>query len=296
MSSVWNRARADWSGAGVVARVLLAYARSIPAHPGKIRIFRRLSRIFCPAGLRVKDDCGVRLQLDPEDYIGHAICFTGSFEPISLGLAQRLMKEGGTFLDVGSNIGLYSCSLSRIPGVRCLAVDASARAFSRLLDNLALNPECEVTAVNVALGAHRGLAGLNAPNPGNLGTTRVSAPGARLDAAQNVVAVVPLYELLTAAGVTSIRLMKIDVEGFEFEVFRGMDLVGGVRPESILMEYSREVSNASALRSSFDLLESAGYQAHMVTGERFEPSGTLPEENLWWKRSSEGRSQQEPVA
>lgn len=275
-----------WQGDGWRARWYLWYARRFPAHPAKIRLFRWLGAALFPTGLPVVGFDGVRVAIDPLDYIGHEICFSRAYEPLSLALARRLMEGGGTFLDVGANFGMYTFPVARLPGVDCVAVDASAIAFAKFQDNLARNPAAAVRAANVALATGHGLVALETPVPGNLGTTRVGSPSAGAPRQAVLVASMPLEALLDALEVQRIQLMKIDVEGFELEVFRGMDLASPRRPEHIIMEYSRNLdSRWHDLRGCLELLEAHGYVARTVRGELFDASRELPEENLWWSRA-----------
>lgn len=273
-----------WDGHGLRDRLLVGYARVVPPHPSKIRLFRWLAGHCFPTGLRVTNPQGVHLVVDPLDYIGHEICFSGAYEPASVALARRLLEGGGTFLDVGANFGLYTCPMAAVPGVRCVAVDASALAFVKLQRNLGLNATGPVESVNVALGTERSLVRLETPVAGNLGTTRVAAgetePGTRSD----WVAAMPLDELLRSLSVERIRLMKIDVEGYEFAVFGGMDFSAGYRPDNIIMEYSdRILPEAAHLQDCFALLSGHGYRPFSVTGAPFTGTLPLPEENLWWR-------------
>lgn len=278
---------ASWNGDGIAARMLITYARRMPPHPFKIRWFRWLARHAFPLGLRVVNHDGVRMRVDPVDYIGHEICFSKAYEPSSVGLATRLMANGGTFLDVGANFGLYSCPISVLSGVRCIAVDAAASALEKLQRNLALNASAHAETVTVALGAERGVVRLETPVVDNLGTTRVASASAASGLRSNFVAVMTLDELLGQLGVDRIHLMKIDVEGYESTVFAGMNFKAPYRPDNIIMEYSdRIVSEAANLQACFELLTRHGYEPFRVDGERFTGVLPLPEENLWWRHRS----------
>jgi FkbM family methyltransferase len=274
----------QWHGDGLAAKFLVGYARYVPPHPFKIRWFRWLGRRVFARGLAVVNPAGVRMRVDPVDYIGHEICFSGAYEPASVALSLRLMAGGGTFLDVGANFGLYTCPVASLPGVRCVAVDAAARALDKLHGNLALNPAARVVTVNAALGDARGLVRLETPVVDNLGTTRVAAAGSRGGQCSQLVASMTLDELLKSLGVDRIRLMKIDVEGYESTVFAGMDFEAGYRPENIIMEYSaRILTEAPNLEACFALLSQKGYSPHTVAGEPFDGVLPVPEENLWWR-------------
>jgi hypothetical protein len=141
-----------------------------------------------------------------------------------------------------------------------------------------------VESVNVALATGRGVVRLETPVADNLGTTRVSSGRAGSSARSDWVAAMSLDELLRSLSVERVRLMKIDVEGYEFEVFGGMDFSAGYRPDNIIMEYSdRILPEAAHLQDCFELLSGNGYRPFTVTGEPFTGTLPLPEENLWWR-------------
>lgn len=271
----------QWHGDGLVAQALLSYARMTPGHPTKLRLFRSIVRRFFPDGLPLRSIWGARVRVDVADYIGHSICVSGAYEPISICLALELMRTGGTFVDIGSNFGLYTCSVGRVSGVRVVAIDPSPVANAKLQENIRLNSLDSVTMVGAAIQSARGLVHLEAPVAGNLGTARtVAGPFGRLRGGC-VVPALPLDEILFSLGVEAIRLLKVDVEGAEFEVLQGLDLVARYRPDDIIME---SVTGSSGFEACRRLLEDSGYEARFVTGEVFATDAAIPEANIWWTR------------
>lgn len=127
-----------WVGDSATARLFLAYVRDLPDHPSKLRVIRAWARCF-GGKLPLRNQVGARLVVDPLDVMGSIICFEGSFEPLSIALACDIMKSGGWFLDAGANVGIYTCTVGRIPNVRCISVDPSHEAFARLEDNIVRN-------------------------------------------------------------------------------------------------------------------------------------------------------------
>ncbi|WP_312738967.1 FkbM family methyltransferase [Stenotrophomonas sp.] len=123
-------------------------------------------------------------------------------------------RADGVFVDVGANAGYFSCLLSqRYPALRTLAFEPQPR----MSDLLRLNvwPHGDRVRVHAcALGEARGVIGLRS-SPNNLGDTRgvdddavdMLAPCISLDA---------LYPELQA------DVVKIDVQGYELQVLRGM--------------------------------------------------------------------------
>lgn len=289
MSSEWVY---HWRGEGWLPRIILGYARHFPDHPRKLRLFSAIASGCFPRGMPVRNAAGVRLRVDVRDYIGHSICVGGSYERQSLELATRLMNAGGTFIDVGCNFGLYTCSIAANSESWVVAIDASPAALVKLQDNLARNGLTSATVVSAAIQSKRSLALLEVPPPANLGATRVS-PGlqARVGGGHFVVAI-PIGELLLSLGVGPIRLMKIDVEGSEREVLEGLDLTAAYRPSNIIMERSGRVATQAAdLDACFERLVRHGYEPFRVDGKRFQLGDVLPEENVWWVHAgSTGRS------
>jgi hypothetical protein len=70
----------------------------------------------------------VRLQLLPGDHISDQIAFTGFYE---LSLTRRLIelsKQGGTMIDIGANLGYFSCLWAAGNAKnKCFAFEASPR-------------------------------------------------------------------------------------------------------------------------------------------------------------------------
>src|SRR5215831_19026559 len=86
-----------WRGENLATKVLLGGCRSTPYFHGKGWIFQRLAASLFGGKLYVRNSLGVRLGIDPSDYIGRTISFEGTFEPKSLARATTIMREGGVF-------------------------------------------------------------------------------------------------------------------------------------------------------------------------------------------------------
>jgi FkbM family methyltransferase len=263
--------------------LLLIYARKLPPHPSKLRLFRMIAPRLFPNGLPVTSTAGVRLLIDPLDFIGHNICWSGAFEPESLALAVRLMSTGGVFLDIGCNFGLFTCCVAR-ESVKCIAVDPSPIALVRIQQNVALNANASIVVVATAVGGSRSLACLTPPLPGNLGTRRIGSPTGD-SSREQYVPTIPIDELLLTLGVERVKLMKLDIEGYELEALRGLNLQSCHAPENIISEHSaRAAGNQACLTACEALLESSGYKPFTVTGRPYFAGVQLIEENLWWRR------------
>lgn len=258
-----------WHLASASGRLLSAYARRMPEHPGKLRLVTRLARSLRTTARH--PDGGV-IELEPQDYLGWSILITGGFEPASLALAVELMRRhGGNFVDIGANVGLYTVAVTRAANCRTVAIEPEPNNFARLQANLALNPGLAVTAVNCAATPTATTVTLAATKPGERAWTHI---GTGETSGGTTVAGRPLEEILRTAGLASISLIKIDVEGYEPEALAGLDWRGPLRPRAVLMECSP--LDAAKLA----LMERHGYDARTIDGRPCAGLTEFPEGNV----------------
>jgi FkbM family methyltransferase len=121
------------------------------------------------------------------------------------------------FLDVGANIGLYSCVLGRhglVPSI--IAFEPDRENFARLQANIALNALGDVVeARHAAVGDEAGVVTLVPSSATNRGMSRIE-PGAGTG---YEVASVALDAIVPLRGATI--ALKVDVEGYEAQVLAG---------------------------------------------------------------------------
>lgn len=168
------------------------------------------------------------MHCDTRDFIQRFLYFFGTWEPNLTAWLPRRLRAGDTFVDVGANIGYYSLLASRTVGPqgRVVAIEAAPWIHSALVRNLELNAD-EYGARNVravcaaASDAERTLTLVSGGEHNIGGTMTVDGPAAP-DAAR--VQARPLYELLAPDERARARVIKIDVEGAEWEVLAGLRL------------------------------------------------------------------------
>lgn len=138
----------------------------------------------------------------------------GYEEDYEAGLSTCI-RPGDTVWDIGANVGLYTLQFSRQvgPGGRVVAFEPSPTNFTRLeeatasLSNVTLQG-CGLGDANATLMLQQGEDELGA-------TTRVGgSDGVAVD--------VRVGDELIAAGLSPPHVIKLDVEGFEGEVMRGL--------------------------------------------------------------------------
>ncbi|CAL9515871.1 31-O-demethyl-FK506 methyltransferase FkbM [Streptomyces sp. enrichment culture] len=196
--------------------------------------------------------------------------------------AARRLREGGTVLDVGANIGLMSLYCARVlPGVRILAAEPAPEPYACLERNLAEHAGAHWRAEPVAVARRPGhLRFTYYPQaPGNSGLhadrraddeitlafLRNSGVEAE-DAAELVeglhegveltVPVTTVSELLRRHDVERVDLLKIDVERAELDVLLGIEPEHWPLVGAVVAEVHDEDGRLAAVR---DLLRARGF-------------------------------------
>lgn len=152
------------------------------------------------------------------------------------GALARLVRPGMTVVDVGSNLGLYTVLLSRLVGSsgRVLAYEPDPGLFGLLQQNCARNACANVSLKNFALGGRRDRLVLCTLLV-NSGDNHLGDGGGRLFRREVEVEVVPLDEIASGPAPD---LVKIDVQGWELHVLRGMSRLLRENPQTcVYFEY-----------------------------------------------------------
>ena len=172
---------------------------------------------------------GIRYHGDFEHLIDRHIYLFGAYAPAELDfleLASKILRVQGihylTMLDIGANVGQHSLALQRDVD-RIIPFEPSNRVAHRLRRNIETNKIANIEVHEVALG-DRDVAGqLGSGLPGNDGSRSLNWT---LDQGLNEEVVVRhggRYLDGIEPTVREIHLIKLDVEGHEKLVFRGLE-------------------------------------------------------------------------
>lgn len=167
----------------------------------------------------------VTFELDLSDYRGTAPMYFGSYALLVVKAMRRFLLPGGVFLDVGANIGYLSAVAADLVGPRgeVHAFEPVPAYFDRLRRLAALNPNYSIIANPCAVGEISGACTIYvAREPGQ--STLVPAYKARSEIVSSLeVPVVRLDSYLATRGIDRVALIKIDAEGFELPILKGLE-------------------------------------------------------------------------
>ncbi|MBO0878958.1 MAG: FkbM family methyltransferase [Mycobacterium sp.] len=175
-----------------------------------------------------------RIITDSGDLIQRYIALFGVWEPHLTAWLRARLRPGDVFVDVGANIGYFTLLASALVGEhgRVVALEASPQFHRRLVEHIDLNGCANVRAVNIAVSdSHEALTFILA-STSNLGAASMVPYDGPAESVFTVDAR-PLTELLTPAKIAAARVMKVDVEGAEGRVVRGLaPLLDRLRPDA----------------------------------------------------------------
>jgi FkbM family methyltransferase len=163
---------------------------------------------------------------DSTSYLPNRISMlAGSYEKFLIQSICKVLPPNGVFVDVGANVGFISQQIARrFSGVKVLALEPNPRIYPILKKNLKAFPNCE--SLNVGLGAKEGNLEFFHGGESLVGsfieeyTRRHPSNYQRGQIAKSTVRVTTGDSVLSQ--MRTIDVMKMDVEGYEIEVLRGM--------------------------------------------------------------------------
>jgi FkbM family methyltransferase len=250
------------------APLLRFFTRLCPLQGGRIRAY--LDRMDSKASMtypqtpRETSARGLRFEIrDFREAIQRSIYFLGYFEFRETRAAMRILRPGDCFVDVGANIGWYTLLAARRvgPAGRVIAFEPSAPVFDHLARHVQMNGFANVTLEKRALADRTGKAVLSGASPENRGLGSLLSAGAAVPGED--VDVVRFDDYFSDRRPGAVRLMKIDVEGAEPLVLRGMvDVLAAKVCDYILIEAAEPhlARGGASTAELLDMLRSKGYR------------------------------------
>ncbi|MDP9046838.1 MAG: FkbM family methyltransferase [Bacteroidota bacterium] len=237
----------------------------------------RLSRWFTPSeelkvnmrhGIVWFDAEDIAIYTSADNYIEWTILTTGTYEHEINKLIRISLKPGNNALDIGGNIGLQSIRMSQ-----CVGTDGKVYAFEPITylqekfeKNISLNCISNVTLFPYALSdqAEETDFKINR-NKWNQGTFSLTDDGEGAEIQHVVVKIADdMPEIQT---LSSLSLIKIDVEGFEYHVLLGLKHTLLIHKPRIIFEYDHNywINATHTITDCYSFLRSLAYTVYQIT-------------------------------
>lgn len=159
------------------------------------------------------DLAGCKIQFSPLA-VPTSLFVLGDLEPETTAFLQSNLRKGDIYIDIGANIGTTTLVAAKAVGdagiVFCF--EPNKRTYKALITNIKKNKFSNILAKQCALGSKEGTVLFSDKNNDDMNRVSIGGEGNT----------VPLSTLDSYTNhINNIRLMKIDVEGYEMEVLQG---------------------------------------------------------------------------
>lgn len=183
----------------------------------------------------------------------------GGHEPLILRVAEGLLPENGTFVDVGAHVGLYSLNLA-FKAKRIIAWEANHFTYEVLCknikENIGLYPNTDFHVFDYAAwDSETNLGMVDEKGFSTGGSTRCVDP----ETSTGMVTTTRARPLDDVISKLQIDLVKIDVEGAEANVLRGMRKIVQVSKPVLLIEMHDMYWGPQCRTETIEFLESENY-------------------------------------
>jgi len=150
-------------------------------------------------------------------YVGRSFDLYGEFSESEMSFLGNFVRPNQVIFDVGANIGAHTIFFAQTVGPkgRVVAMEPQRPVFQTLCANVALNGLGNVLTINAGAGEQPGMTTLELPEynaGGNFGGFSLIG-----QSGNEAIQILPLDNV----ELSSLALIKIDVEGMELDVLKG---------------------------------------------------------------------------
>jgi FkbM family methyltransferase len=276
------------------ARQLL---RFYPIEYGKYSI---LQRLYFPYLLPAKPEretvvmrAGFKMQLQPTELLQAHLYLFGTYELPTTRFIARYLKDNDVVLDIGANIGYISmfCAKAVGKGGKIYAFEPERSNYAALQQHIGLNSFTNIypqrlaatnfpTTLRLYLASDNHGAHSTIFNPDVLTQEYEEVQGITLDS------------FVEEQNITKIALVKIDVEGAEYEVLQGMNVILQRQRPVVVMEVNDAIQSKREMSLEVmqkEILTHYDYQIFSTNemgtlipyqGQKFENNVFVPSEKV----------------
>jgi FkbM family methyltransferase len=179
---------------------------------------------------------GLWMQLDIRELVQETLLLEGFWEPKTTRYVCDSLGPGQVFLDIGANAGYFSLLASHCVGEsgKVLAVEPNPAVAKQLRQNTQRNGLINVAIAEAACSDSIEVRNLYVSNAYNTGLSSLSRDNLAWTKSVKVTCTT-VDVLVEEYGLDRVDLVKIDVEGAELQVLRGMTTVlKRLRPRIII--------------------------------------------------------------
>ena len=196
--------------------------------------------------------------------VDNLIFYQGVISPEHLKFIKDNLKENDVVLDIGANIGFYSLFFSKVISEKgkVISFEPVKKMYNQFLDSIDKNNTKNIILYNLGCGEKNEILNI-IKDTNHYGGSSIIAHNIKErieDKKQFVkeeIEIIKLDDFLISEQ--KIDFIKIDVEGYEYEVLKGMtEILKKFKPK-ISMEFSIQIYGLEKAKNIINLLINLGY-------------------------------------
>lgn len=192
------------------------------------------------------------------------------FEQDELHFVSEILTKGDVFIDIGSNVGLFSLIASRCVGNegKIIAIEPAPITYDRLLENIVINGITNIDSRNIGLSDEPGELNFYISDNGYDAWNSFAPSKDNKLQKQIKVQVSTINHELEKVEKHKIKLVKIDVEGWEKFVIKGGESFFKIYSPIVMVEFTDENTyNAGySAHEIYEIMVQYGYEWYIFKG------------------------------
>jgi len=221
--------------------------------------------------------------------IAYGIAANGLVEQEETILVQRILKQlpsDYTLLDIGANTGYYGImSAYMYPSSQTYSFEPIKHHCDLITESAYLNRLSNIDINQYALGETTEEKEIYTVGTG---TTLIKEFAANTNS-KVMISIKKLDDVIKEKNITNVQFIKIDVEGFEFEVLRGSKEFLATSKPILFVEICHTKDGRDGIfknenfYKTIELVEESGYVTYILRGANLEvfDKNTPPEKGVW---------------
>lgn len=253
-----------------VQKLIRWYCYKTPEHRGKARlkkmVFNRLIEANLDLNVALYPYKQLKIKIKTKEEIGKGILLSGLYEKNYALTFCKLVQPGDIVLDIGANSGQYTLLASWITGSEgfVYAFEPAPHKFNELLSNIKSNKLNNIKSFNYALSNYEGFAYLNLQKNINNDGMHYLTKNTSYQNKHSIKVVTHTLDYVIQSIINKpIDLIKIDIEGWEEQVFQKSNLLFSQnKPPTIFFEWIPQHVSKAGLNTEglFNFLKSLNYK------------------------------------
>ena len=214
---------------------------------------------------------GILLRLNLYDHIQKQLFWHGAYEFEEMNLLIKFLNKGDSFIDIGANIGYFSLHAAQVveQSGTVWSFEPASLIFKQLQQHIEMNKFINIKPVQKGVSDKNLKSVLYLSSNENFGSTGLQ-PGDEFSGETENISLVKIDDFAIEQNMKNISAVKIDVEGHETQVLRGMQQILNEYKPALLIEIiaSQLLLHNNAVEDIYEQLYALGYQARYFNEDK----------------------------